>query len=154
MPAIENENNDPPLPEEVSISTAAVEHVILSHEENNPETKKEALLYSGSEGAAGTFGLANPAKTPEILSKKMKTIKKKSEKKHAARGGGKNQIVALILCILLGLLGIHRFYLGYTGLGILYLLTLGIFGIGWLIDLILLIIPNGLTPKGKTNYRE
>jgi hypothetical protein len=81
-------------------------------------------------------------------------VKKKVEKKSAAGGSGKLQIVALILCILLGLLGIHRFYLGYTGLGVLYLLTLGLFGIGWFIDLILLIIPNGLTPKGKTNYRE
>lgn len=70
------------------------------------------------------------------------------------QNGGKLQIVALILCILLGLLGVHRFYLGYTGLGILYLLTLGLFGIGWLIDLILLIIPNGLTPKGRNNYKE
>jgi hypothetical protein len=68
--------------------------------------------------------------------------------------GGKLQIVALILCILLGLIGVHRFYLGYTGLGILYLFTLGLFGIGWLIDLILLIIPNGLTPKGRSNYKE
>lgn len=69
-------------------------------------------------------------------------------------GGGKSQIVALLLCFFLGLLGIHRFYLGYTGMGILYLLTLGLLGIGWLIDFILLIIPNGLTPKGKTSYKE
>ncbi len=79
---------------------------------------------------------------------------KKSALAKAADGSGKNQIVALLLCFFLGLLGIHRFYLGYTGLGVLYLLTLGLFGIGWIIDLILLIIPNGLTPKGKTNYRE
>ena len=65
---------------------------------------------------------------------------------------GKLQIVAFLLCFFLGLLGIHRFYLGYTGMGVLYLLTLGLFGIGWLIDLILLIIPNGLTPKGRTRY--
>lgn len=76
------------------------------------------------------------------------------KKSHQSRqNGGKLQIVALILCILLGLIGVHRFYLGYTGLGILYLLTLGIFGIGWLIDIVLLIIPNGLTPKGKSNYK-
>lgn len=65
---------------------------------------------------------------------------------------GKLQIVAFLLCFFLGLLGIHRFYLGYTGMGVLYLLTFGLFGIGWLIDLILLIIPNGLTPKGETRY--
>lgn len=79
---------------------------------------------------------------------------KKSTKEYSAANGGKLQIVALILCILLGLIGVHRFYLGYTGLGVLYLLTLGIFGIGWIIDIILLIIPNGLTPKGKNNYKE
>jgi TM2 domain len=75
-----------------------------------------------------------------------------NEKAMASDGTGKSQIVAFLLCLLLGLIGIHRFYLGYTGMGILYLLTLGLFGIGWLIDLILLIIPNGLTPKNETRY--
>lgn len=80
--------------------------------------------------------------------------KKRTDKTSvASAGGGKNQIVALLLCIFFGPLGIHRFYLGYTGLGILYLFTFGLFGIGWLIDIILLIIPNGLTPKGQTNYK-
>jgi hypothetical protein len=68
--------------------------------------------------------------------------------------GGKLQIVALVLCIFLGILGVHRFYLGYTGIGVLYLFTFGLFGIGWIIDLILLIIPNGLTPKDKSSYKE
>ncbi len=93
------------------------------------------------------------SETKTVIASKVSKTKKKAEKNNSA-GGGKSQIVALILCIFLGLLGIHRFYLGYTGLGLLYLLTLGLFGIGWLIDLILLIIPNGLTPKGKTSYRE
>ncbi len=65
---------------------------------------------------------------------------------------GKLQIVAFILCLLLGWLGIHRFYLGYTFMGVIYIFTFGLFGIGWLIDLILLIIPNGLTPKGESRY--
>lgn len=86
--------------------------------------------------------------------KKNSIIKKEQENMNSeSSGGGKSQIVALILCIFLGLLGVHRFYLGYTGLGVLYLFTFGLFGIGWLIDLILLIIPNGLTPKGQNNYK-
>jgi hypothetical protein len=85
----------------------------------------------------------------------VKLVKNKILKKSSgSAGGGKNQIVALLICFFLGYLGVHRFYLGYTGLGVLYLFTFGIFGIGWLIDLILLIIPNGLTPKDKSSYKD
>ena len=50
----------------------------------------------------------------------------------------KSKIVALLLCIFLGEFGIHKFYVGKVGMGILYLLTLGLFGIGWFIDIILI----------------
>jgi TM2 domain-containing membrane protein YozV len=46
--------------------------------------------------------------------------------------------VAILLSIFFGGLGIDRFYLGYIGLGILKLLTLGGCGIWALIDLILI----------------
>lgn len=52
----------------------------------------------------------------------------------------KSKIAALLLCIFLGGLGIHRFYVGKVGTGILYLLTGGIFGIGWIVDIILIAI--------------
>lgn len=41
----------------------------------------------------------------------------------------KNKTTALIFSILLGGLGIDRFYLGYTGIGILKLFTGGCFGV-------------------------
>ncbi len=50
----------------------------------------------------------------------------------------KKWIVALLLSILVGSLGIDRFYMGYIGTGILKLITFGGFGIWWLIDLILI----------------
>lgn len=50
----------------------------------------------------------------------------------------KNKGVALVLCVLLGYMGIHRFYVGKIGTGILWLLTLGCFGIGWIVDIVML----------------
>lgn len=70
--------------------------------------------------------------------------------KAASSGGGKSQIVALLLCIFVGGLGIHRFYLGYTWQGIVQLLTGGGCGIWALIDLIR-IITGDLQPK-DSNY--
>lgn len=58
----------------------------------------------------------------------------------------KSFLVAAVLWFFLGLIGIHRFYLGHIGMGILYLCTAGLCGIGWIIDGILL-ATGGLKPK-------
>ncbi len=58
----------------------------------------------------------------------------------AAAGGSRNWMVAVLLSIFVGTFGVDRFYLGYTGLGIVKLLTCGGFGIWWLIDLILIVV--------------
>ena len=50
----------------------------------------------------------------------------------------KDKTTAIILSIFLGWLGVDRFYLSYTGLGILKLLTCGGWGIWWVIDIILI----------------
>lgn len=55
----------------------------------------------------------------------------------------KNKWVAFLLCLFLGGVGAHKFYEGKIGMGILYLFTVGLFGIGWVIDCIALLFkPN------------
>ena len=54
-----------------------------------------------------------------------------------------NKWVSFLLCLFIGYLGAHKFYEGRTGMGVLYLFTMGLFGIGWFIDtFILLFKPN------------
>ena len=65
----------------------------------------------------------------------------------------KSKVVALVLSIFLGELGIDRFYLGYIGTGILKLITCGGFGIWRLIDLIM-IATGKLKPKDGSEYAE
>ena len=55
----------------------------------------------------------------------------------------RNKWVALILCILLGYFVGHKFYEGKAGMGILYIFTFGLFGIGVIVDFITILLkPN------------
>lgn len=51
-----------------------------------------------------------------------------------------NKIMVLLICIFLGYIGMHHFYVKRNAMGWVYLFTLGLFGIGWIIDIILICI--------------
>ena len=94
---------------------------------------------------AETVGLS---KAETKLQKKLEKNLVKAEKR-AAKGKAyreRSWIVAVVLSFCFGLLAIDRFYLGYTGLGLLKLFTLGGLGVWALIDFIMILV-RALGPK-------
>jgi TM2 domain-containing membrane protein YozV len=79
------------------------------------------------------------AKLPSII--KPKLSKQVAVKKSPLKGDprdGKSLILSLVLCVLLGVLGIHRFYLGYTSIGLIQC-AIGVVGLlfaEWIIGLL------------------
>ena len=62
----------------------------------------------------------------------------------------KSNTVALLLCFFIGILGVHRFYVGKIGTGVLQLVTLGGLGIWALIDMIMIILQKFTDGEGNT----
>ena len=58
-------------------------------------------------------------------------------------------VIAFVVCFFFGVFGVHRFIYGKIGTGILMLVTLGGFGIWWLIDLIRIAIGHFTDSRGN-----
>ena len=67
------------------------------------------------------------------------TVAAREEKPQEVPGNKKDKWLAVLLCLLFGCFGAHRFYEGKFGTGLLWFFTCGLFGFGWLMDLILLL---------------
>jgi TM2 domain-containing membrane protein YozV len=52
----------------------------------------------------------------------------------------KSKFAALLLCLFGGYLGLHRFYVGKVGTGLIWFFTMGFFTLGWFVDLLLIIL--------------
>ena len=130
----------------------------------DPKKVNEAVVATKSASVDGKLSYTELKRIAKDLKGEKLTLKEKislkvfgkkisSKATAPAEGEGKSQVIALILVALLGGLGIHRFYLGYTWQGVVQLLTLGGCGVWALIDLVRIIMGT-LKPKdgeyGKT----
>lgn len=79
------------------------------------------------------------AATPQVIVNNTNTNMNKNTISAVGAGHPKNKWVAFCLCLFVGYLGVHKFYEGKIGMGILYIFTVGLFGLGWLIDSIVLL---------------
>lgn len=71
----------------------------------------------------------------------------------AIQTGQKSWLVTVLLCFFLGSLGVHRFYVGKIGTGILMLVTIGAFGIWTLIDFIMILVGKFSDKQGNALAR-
>ena len=131
IPSFKKENS-------IDNSLVASKYIIpkreVSTEEKNIEAEELIKLVSSKIGEK---------KTQRLIKKANKKLEKKNM---PPLSGGKSQIIALVLALLVGGLAIHRFYLGYVWQGIVQILTAGGCGIWWLIDVIR-IVTGDLKPK-------
>lgn len=128
---------------EAELQESAITDMSITASVESPIGKVEPQFVFRAKAATEPVAQLTPA---PVAQPHAVDAKQKSPSKQSAVAGGKSQLAALLLCLFIGLLGIHRFYLGYVGIGIIQLLTLGGCGIWTLIDLIL-IITGDLGPK-------
>lgn len=114
------------------------------------ESSNTTVTYSNAKSVdvANTNNSIN-----NVVSQKQASKIQKFVEKIERNVGDKSQIAAALICFFVGVLGVHRFYLGYTTEGIIQLLTGGVCGIWTLIDLIRIIIGD-LQPKNGKYYDE
>jgi restriction system protein len=78
---------------------------------------------------------------PALADKPVKTKRppKQARSSYVTNTSDKSKKTALLLCIFLGIFGAHYFYVGRIGKGLLYLFTAGLFAIGWLVDIFVIL---------------
>ena len=109
----------------------------------NSKKKKSSQASSSKKAPKKTFEGKYCVECGSLIRKNAEIcpecgVRQPETKKTSSSRSSRNYLVALLLSILIGQLGIDRFYLGYIGLGILKLITFGGCGIWWIIDIILI----------------
>lgn len=101
--------------------------------------KKNICEYCGYEEIQDSNSSTSQASQPPLQPQVIITQQIVSPPEATSTVSKKSKSVALLLCIFLGILGAHRFYVGKVGSGFLYLVTGGLCGFGWIIDFFMII---------------
>lgn len=135
------EQNDKEIKTVENANSSAIENQVANDNINEAIVKSNEVVIKNGKGLK-----TNESSNLSLNSIFTLGLTAKAFGPSASSSSDKSQLVALILAIFLGGLGIHRFYLGYTGIGIIQLLTAGGCGIWALIDIIRIAIGD-LGPK-------
>lgn len=131
----------------------AVEATTIASFETAAPAAKPAMTQAQAQEALASVKQMNVIQKVKLAREVRQALKEAStqqvqETTATKAGTGKSQLIALLLFIFLWPLAVHRFYLGYIGIGILQILTFGFCGIWYLIDFIR-ILTGDLEPKGQ-----
>ncbi len=140
---LDNKSTEPVAASKLAVALNTQEAQELNQAINQLQENQTALASTHKLSLVEKVAIARQANK---IKKQLAKIEKVSAAEKTTEGG-KSQIVALILAIVIGGLGIHRFYLGYPVQGVLQLLTAGGCGIWALIDIIRIAMGD-LKPNG------
>ena len=141
----------------ISASFVAIAFAQMSMALYSPKAETAAVAVQSIEPKSIEPKSIEPKDIVKQWTNKIQKAAKIGQKKQAAR----SQLVAFLLCLLIGVFGAHRFYTGHYGIAILQLLTFGCCGIFTLVDLILILTGSmrdvqgqPLTPKSGGNINN
>lgn len=114
-------------------------------------TEETKFCPSCGAGNQATQQVLQPAQQPVVVNVVNTNTNTNTNYNSAESPYGplKSRWVAFFLCLFAGYLGAHKFYVGKAGMGVLYLLTLGLFGFGWAIDTIVLLFGGSRDKWGR-----
>lgn len=125
--------------EETAIASVAQSKTVANYAEAALKANQQTSVTSTSTEVASVLATKAEKTSNNVVVKSATVAKHVVKSAKTSSGPGKSQVIALVLAILVGVIGVHRFYLGYPMEGVLQLLTGGGCGIWTLIDIIRII---------------